>query len=449
MNGFLLLIIIAYTLIITFIGLYSKKKISSPTSFFLANRSLKTLSLTTTITATTIGGSATIVAGGRIFADGLPGLWYDLGGVVGLIILSISLAKLVRKTNCYTLPDIINTLYDKKTRHISAVLIIITEIAWVALLIQAASFILSVILPIDTTLLLITISIAFIIYTIVGGQFAVVYTDFIQFGIMFLGICCIATPLLLAQSLPYWSTLSSQQLSFPINNKIGILSMGSIFFMMMMPHIVGPDIYSKILSAKNEKTARNATILAASFKLIFAIAIALLALASSAIPSIKEQITTPGLTIPIAISTLPTILAGLVLAAFLSVMISSADSCLLSAGTIFSVDIFKNNSIRTSQLGIIVVGLSALLLAIYHTLLGSILDTLELAYTVFTSGLTLPVIAGLYKEKTKVTTKGAMYSIIFGGSVSLISLQFSILSTYAVLIGLTASLIPIVVFRHD
>ena len=449
MNGWLLLIVLTYTTIITIIGLYSKKKITSPSSFFVANRSLKTFPLTATMTATTIGGSATIVAGGRIFADGLPALWYDLGGVIGLFILSVTLAKLVRKTNCYTLPDIINTIYDKKTRHISAILIIITEIAWIALLMQAASLILSVILDLDTTLILIGITITFILYTLIGGQFAVVYTDIIQFIVMFIGICTIATPLILSKSLPNWSLLTSQQLSFPINNQIGIIPLGSILFMMMMPHIVGPDIYSKLLSAKNEKTARNATILTASFKLIFALAIALIALSAAAIPSIQEQISTPALAIPLVISSLPTVFAGVVLAAFLSVMISSADSCLLSAGTIFSVDILKNNSIKTSQIGIILTGICALLLAVYHSLLGSILDTLELAYTIFTAGLTLPVIAGLYQKYTKVTKKGALFSIILGGTISIITLQIPLFSTYAVLIGLSASLVPLVVFRHD
>lgn len=445
----ILIIITAYISLITFIGIYTKKKITSHTSFFLANRSLKTFPLTATLTATTIGGSATLVAGGRIFADGLPAIWYDLGGVIGLFILSISIVKLVRKTNCYTLPDIINNLYDNKTRHISAILILLTEIAWVALLIQAASYILSVILQIDTTFLLIGITIAFILYTLLGGQFAVVYTDIIQFIIMLVGICFIATPLILSEALPYWSLLSNQQISFPINNNIGFLSMGSILFMMMMPHIVGPDIYSKILSAKNKKTAQKATVLTAALKLIFALSIALIALSSSAIPAIKNQITIPAATIPFALSTLPDIIAGLLLAAFLSVMISSADSCLLSAGTILSVDIFKNNSIKTSQIGIIFVGSSALLLAIYHTLLGSILDTLELAYTVFTAGLTLPVITGLYQKQTKVTTKGALYSIILGGSSSLIFLQIPPWSTYAVLLGLIVSLFPLLVFRHD
>jgi solute:Na+ symporter, SSS family len=445
----LLAIVIGYISLISIIGIYTRKKITSSTGFFLANRNVKTFPLTATLTATAIGGSATIVAGGRIFADGLPALSYDLGGVVGLFILSITLAKLIRKTKCYTLPDIINTLFDKRTRHIAAILILFIEIAWIALLIQAASFILSVIISVDTTILLIAITVAFILYTLIGGQFAVIYTDIIQFIIMFVGICLIATPFILIQAAPYWSLLPSTHLSFPVNDNIGIVSMGSILFMMMMPHIVGPDIYSKLLSAKNEKTAKNATLFTAALKLVFAISIGLIALASMAIPSIQQQISTPASAIPVALTTLPGILSGLLLASFLSVMISSADSCLLSAGTIFSVDLIKNNSIRTSQLGIGIIGICALCLAIYHSLLGSILDTLELAYTVFTAGLTLPVIAGFYKAKTKVTSKGALYSVIFGGGLSLTLLFIPGLKTYAVLIGLIASLVPLVVFRND
>jgi Na+/proline symporter len=136
-----------------------------------------------------------------------------------------------------------------------------------------------------------------------------------------------------------------------------------------------------------------------------------------------------------------------VLASFLSVMMSSADSCLLSAGTILSVDITKKHSMKISRFGIIGIGIAALALALYHSYLGGILDTLQLAYTVFTAGLSLPVLFGFYKTKTKVTSKGAKYSLIFGGTGSLLWLQFAPFGEYAVLIGLLISLIPLLVFR--
>lgn len=443
----LIILCLFLTLLVT-IGIYTRKKITSPQGFFLADRSLSWFPLAATITATTVGGSATIVAGGRIYAAGLPALWYDLAGAIGLIVLGLFLTRKIRKTGLVTLPDIIGSLYDEKVRYIAAILIVITEIAWVALLIQSSSLILSVLLPVNYMLILLVISILFIGYTFIGGQYAVVYTDIIQFFIMIVGICFLATPLLVLEASPFLSQLPASSLSFPTNENIGLISVASIFAMMFFPHIVGPDIYAKVLSAKNKKSARKGTILSGLFKLLFAVCIAVIGLVAIVLPGVQEQITNPYQAIPLAVSTLSPVLAGIVLAAFLSVMMSSADSCLLSAGTILSVDITKKNNILTSRIGIIIIGGAALLLAFYYSILGSILDTLQLAYTVFTAGVTLPVIFGFYKKKTGVTNTGALYSIVLGGTVSILWLNVGPQSEYAVLIGLAASVIPLLVFRN-
>ena len=436
-------IIVAYLSILMAIGIYASRKAKTSKGFFLADRSLGTFALTATITATTVGGSATIAAGARIYANGLPGMWYDIGGALGLIVLGLFLAKKVRKTGLFTLPDITGHLYDDKVRYASAILIIITEIAWVSLLIQATSLILSVIIPVKYELLLIVITTIFIAYTLIGGQYAVVYTDIIQFIVMIVGICVIATPLIFMDALPSISNLSANTLSFPVNEGIGIFAACSIFFMMFMPHIVGPDIYSKLLSAKDEKTAKRGAIFSGVFKFIFAISIGIIAISAIVLyPDISKA----SLAIPTAVAGLSPIIAGVVLAAFVSVMLSSADSCLLSAGTIVSVDLVRNKNVNISRMGILGVGFGALVLALY---LGDILSTLQVAYTVFTAGLTLPIIFGFYKEKTRVTCKGAFWSLIFGGGVSLVWLNIVAkpYSEYAVLVGLLCSLIPLVFLR--
>lgn len=434
-------ILLAYLSALIAIGLYSSRKIKSSKGFFLADRSLGWFAITATITATTVGGSATIVAGGRIYASGLPALWYDIGGALGLIVLGLFLARKVRKTGLFTLPELTGHLYDEKVRSASAILIIITEIAWISLLIQASSLILSVIVPVEFEIILVVITAAFITYTLIGGQYAVVYTDIIQFFVMIIGICCIAAPLLFLDALPNLGRLSEISLSFPVNSNIGFLAAGSIFFMMFMPHIVGPDIYSKLLSAKNEKTARYGALFSGVFKFIFAIAIGVIALSAVVLHPGLENVY---LAIPTAVFGLSPLLAGIILAAFISVMLSSADSCLLSAGTILSIDIIHKKDVNISRVGILGVGVCALILALY---LDNILSTLQLAYTIFTAGLTLPIIFGFYKEKTHVTSKGAFLSLVFGGSVSLIWLNFAPYGEYAVLVGLLVSIIPLLTFR--
>ena len=79
-----LLILIFYLIILLTIGFISSRKIKNPKSFYLANRKLGWFSLTATITATVVGGSATIASAKLIYLYGLPSIWLDIGGALGL-----------------------------------------------------------------------------------------------------------------------------------------------------------------------------------------------------------------------------------------------------------------------------------------------------------------------------------------------------------------------------
>jgi SSS family solute:Na+ symporter len=444
MESVLLLgILLGYLAILIGIGVYSNRRVNSSTGFYLAERKVKLGALTATLSATVIGGSATIATAALIYRVGLPGLWLDIGGAIGLIVLGGTLAGLVRKTGLITLPEITGKFFDTKTRSAAALLIVLTQIAWVALLIQATGAILSVISDVNYDILLIGITAVFIIYTLLGGQFAVIYTDIIQFLVMLVGVCGIAVPLLLMKILPSFSTIQAEILTFPVNASVPVLSAASFFIIMFFPHLVGPDIYSKILSAKDMKTAKRGALLAGIFKFIFAGAIGILAIAAIVLfPNLENA----ALALPMAILELSPLIAGVVLAAFVSVMLSSADSVLLSSGTILSVDLFKKNSIKITRIGIICFGVLALLLSLY---LQNIIDTLRLAYTVFTAGLTLPILFGFYQDKTKVTSIGAFVSLVIGGCVALLWLWLGSPYVDAVFIGLFCSLIPLLILRDN
>jgi SSS family solute:Na+ symporter len=437
----LIAILTGYLIILIGVGFYANRRIKNSTGFYLAERRVGIGALTATLSATVIGGSATIATAALIYSAGLPGLWLDIGGGIGLIVLGVTLAGLVRKTGLITLPEITGSLFDAKTRTAASVLVILTQIAWVALLIQGMGAILSVIINVNYELVLIATTSVFILYTLLGGQFAVVYTDIVQFIVMVIGVCGIAAPVLFFKILPSLSDVSIEIFSFPVNASVPVLSAASFFFIMFFPHIVGPDIYSKLLSAKDLKTARLSAVFAGMFKLIFAAAIGFLALSAIVLfPDLENA----ALALPMVILELSPLIAGVVLAAFVSVMLSSADSILLSAGTILSVDLFKKESIKITRVGIVVFGVLALLLSLY---LQNIIDTLRLAYTVFTAGLTLPIILGFYKQKTRVTAFGAFFGLIVGGGAALIWLWLESPYIDAVFIGLLGSVLPLVIFR--
>jgi SSS family solute:Na+ symporter len=123
---------------------------------------------------------------------------------------------------------------------------------------------------------------------------------------------------------------------------------------------------------------------------------------------------------------LPPFVGGIVLAALLCAVMSSADTCLLSASTILTVDVIRkfipelgeDKILPVSRWMILVIGLGAMALA---WKMGGVISSLLFAYTVYTAGLILPVIAGFYREKLRVTSNGALAAMVCGGSAALVS----------------------------
>ncbi len=115
---------------------------------------------------------------------------------------------------------------------------------------------------------------------------------------------------------------------------------------------------------------------------------------------------------------------GLVAAALLAAFMSSADTSLMTVTSIHTFDIYKKarpqaspaHLITVSRIVVVLIGSCALLLAIS---LPGIIKTLLIAYTVFTSGLLLPTVAGFYKDRQGLTSGGALCALVGGGSTAL------------------------------
>ena len=94
------------------IGLFSGLKTKNRSDFYVAGRRLGLLATTSSLTATGIGGSATIVAAVYVYTRGLPGIWMNLAAGLGLILLGLLLAGRVREMGVYSLPQIVEKPHD-------------------------------------------------------------------------------------------------------------------------------------------------------------------------------------------------------------------------------------------------------------------------------------------------------------------------------------------------
>jgi SSS family solute:Na+ symporter len=149
--------------------------------------------------------------------------------------------------------------------------------------------------------------------------------------------------------------------------------------------------------------------------------------ASALFPQISPEEAFP----TVIMNIMPPIVGGIVLAALLCAVMSSADTCLLSASTILTVDIIgqfkpslpQRKIVSFSRWGIAILGLGSLVLAL---ILKGVISALLFAYTVYTCGVILPVLVGFYRDRLRVTPTGALVAIIGGGSAALISKLFDI-----------------------
>ncbi len=420
-----LIIIAVYFLAVITIGVVSRKKAQGPDDFFVAGRKGSSLLITGSLLATIVGGSATVGMAGLGFSQGLTGAWWLLVGSIGLTVLGLFLSKKVREFGLYTLPEMVEKQYDGRIALAASVLIIVAWVGIIAGQIIAAGKILSV-LGIGSPLLwMVLFTVVFVVYTILGGQYAVIRTDTLQAGIIFIGIFG-GLALVLSRIGGFSglkNSLSPEQFAFPLSSQFGGKELITFLLLIGLTYVVGPDMYSRLFCAKDTKTAKTSALWTALLLIPFAFGITVIGMGASVLlPQISPEQAFPA----VIKEVLSPFLGGIILAALLCAVMSSADTCLLSASTILTVDIvgkFKpslsqRKILLISRWGIVILGLGSLALALA---LKGVISALLFAYTIYTCGLILPVIAGFYKNRLKITPTAALVAIIGGGSAALIS----------------------------
>src|SRR4029077_8534426 len=82
--------------------------------------------------------------------------------------------------------------YGGSARVAAGLLVLVSEIVWFALLVEATQVVLTAAFGLSPIPAIVGSTAVFVLYTALGGQFAVVRTDLVQYGLMLLGIPGIA-----------------------------------------------------------------------------------------------------------------------------------------------------------------------------------------------------------------------------------------------------------------
>lgn len=404
-----------YIIGILMVGVLSFRRIRGAEDFFVAGRSAGTLEVTGSLLATVLGSSAILGSVNFAFGNGWAGAWFMLCASLGLSVL-YPLVGHLKRFKGYNLPGLMETFYGREVKILASVIIPIAWTGIVASQIMGASKIIGVYTGLSYTSGIWISGLVFIAYTALGGQLSIIKTDFLQFLLILLGVVACFF---------YTSSHFEITSSAPIINEnfgygdliIMILTYSTTFF-------VGPDIYSRVFCAKDEKTAKRSILLSISVLLPLAFILAALGVYTANIfPNLN--IGEKSALMHLATDVLPGPLTVVLYFGLLSAVISSADTTLLTAAStftqIFTGDLKERRAVTVTRIFIVLFGLLSILIALK---LQFILASFFLALTIYSGAFIVPCLLGIFGYRahksyviTAIITGGAtaLYGKLFGG----------------------------------
>jgi solute:Na+ symporter, SSS family len=404
-------------------GCLSSRHVRSRDEFFVAGRRGSASAIGGSLLATVIGGSATIGVAGLAYERGLTAAWWSLVGAIGLVALGLLFAPRVRSFGAYTLPGVAGHLYGGRVRIVVALLI---SVAWMGVVsgqIVAASRVLAVSGFGSPTLWTSVFTVVLVSYAVVGGQKAVIRTDLVQAIAIIVGLVVALVALVEgAGGVSVWmASAPSGSFDFPVSDVFGWVDIARTAVLVGSVYLVGPDIYTRLLSARDERTARRAALGAAVLVVPIAFVVAGIGIAASIqMPGLASEEALPW----IATHALPPVASFLLLVAMLAALMSSADSTLLGQATVFADDVLapvfrldERQVVFAARVGLVILALLSLLLAL--TLRG-VIASLLFAYSIFTSGVVGPMLLGLIGGRLKPDGTSVFAGAVAGGACGLL-----------------------------
>jgi len=370
------LILIAYISVLAFIAVRSYPKVKNYSDFFVARKKGNYFTITGSLIATILGGSAIIGAVDDGLRIGSATSWYLICASTGLFAL-VPLVSKVNSTGKFTLPEMLGEMYNKKAGKLASYVIPVAWLGIIAAQIIAAAKVLNSFTSLSYEAGAIIAGCVFIAYTIAGGQVSILKTDLFQAILVLTGMGIVGYYTYKAGC----TSVSENALKFPFNVNFKPVDVFILLITYSSTFTVGPDIYSRIFCTDNKKTAVRAVLTAAIILLPVSIVVGLISFyGSNCLPLFKGG----SVFIGVCNSVLPGWAVSFIVVSLLSALLSSADTTILSASIIVTGLIEKENygakTLLKTRLMIMLIGLLSIFLALNYT---SVIGILLIALTVY------------------------------------------------------------------
>lgn len=436
MNTALLVLVIIYLLGTLAVGAWAGSKIKNTADFAVAGHSLPLIMVITTSFATWFGAETVLGIPATFVNGGLKEVVEDpFGASMCLVLVGLFFAQKLYKMKLLSIGDYFRNRYGVVVEMLCSTLIILSYLGWVAAQITALGLVFSVLSggAITAPVGMVIGTILVLVYVMMGGMLAVVYTDFIQMIVLVIGLSYIAWVASgQAGGANKVIELANQKELFTVLPEPTFKAWS--FFVasaitMMIGSIPQQDVFQRVMSAKDAPTARNGAVIGGLCYLVFAfvpmfiVVSSLIIMPETAATLLKEdkQKVLPTL----ILNHMPFFAQVLFFGALVSAIKSTSSATLLAPSTSFVENILRHlwpslddkHLLRAMRISIFVFACTVLTYSILvHGL--PIYQMVSSAYQVTLVGAFVPLAFGLYWRRA--TTQGALVSIFLGISTWLI-----------------------------
>jgi Na+/proline symporter len=410
------------------IGLYTYRKVrGSSTRFTVCGKSLPFIVVGTALMAQAVDGNSTLGAVSITYTGSVwAGLMISIGLALSLLVVGRWLASPLNRMNLLTLPEFFYRRYGLNTELLVSILTIVSFTILIAGNLSAVAWVLSTVSGIGYGAALVIATTVIVTYTMAGGLYSAIWTDFFQEYLALFGFLAAATWLIVTRGLGNMVAAvpaATVDMSSLVSLQGGALVNWAGMIALVFGNAMALDFMERVFAARDGRTARRACYYGALMTIVIGGCVAVIALAGVA--SVRDA-TDPRMVLPtLAVEVLPYWIGVLVFVGVLGASMSTANGAMLVISVVLArnliqrwrdTEIADGSMLALSRLMALPTAAAAGAFAFYRPEPGILLIV---AFDIVFAGCVVPLFAGVYWQKANAA--GAIAAIVVGTATRLIA----------------------------
>ncbi|WDY59373.1 sodium:solute symporter [Pseudomonas sp. PSKL.D1] len=413
-----IIVVMIYAAGMLALGWYGMRRAKTHEDYLVAGRNLGPTLYMGTMATTVLGGASTVGTVRLGYVHGISGFWLCAALGLGIIALNLFLAKPLLRLKIFTVTQVLERRYNPMARQASAAIMLAYALMIATTSTLAMGTVLQVLLDVPFWMAMLFGGGVVVAYSTIGGMWSLTLTDIVQFVIKTVGLMFILLPICLYNA-GGWDALVTKLPAASFSwTTIGWDTIITYFLIYFFGILIGQDIWQRVFTARDEKVCQRAGTTAGIYCVLYGLACALIGMAAHVL---MPDLANPNNAFAEMIKgQLPEGVRGLLMAAALAAMMSTASAGLLAASTTLTEDLLpklrggKQSSLGVNRLFTLLTGLVVLGIALA---VNDVISALTLAYNLLVGGMLIPLIGAIFWKRA--TTAGAIASMSLGFATAL------------------------------